>query len=145
MAGWGYIDDETRPMILKTGLVKLISLPECIKRGQNSTGDETFDIPPNYFCSVAEPWILANCVSDARFSKMIFNQTRLIYYLKFFIQGDSGGPTLNENNELVAITKGVCPLRLYNGFSDDFRDSNLMNVHLNLLRYRRFIEAVAVQ
>lgn len=63
MAGWGYVENNTRPMILKTGLVKLISLQECIERGKNATGDENFHIPRQYFCSMAEPWLLANCVS----------------------------------------------------------------------------------
>lgn len=63
MAGWGFDDDNMQPMILKTGLVQPISIEECIERGKNITGDKFFELPRDYFCSLAYPWLLANCVS----------------------------------------------------------------------------------
>lgn len=63
IAGWGFDDNDKDPMILKTGLVQLISLQDCIERGKNIIGDEDFYISHQYFCSDADPWLVSSCVS----------------------------------------------------------------------------------
>ncbi|XP_023315657.1 chymotrypsin-1-like [Trichogramma pretiosum] len=109
LAGWGASDnDKTIPRFMETISLPVQPMQECNRKLEKIVDYKVVELPMLYLCTFTDPEALLRC-------------------------GDSGGPVLNENNELIAINDATCPL--------ENNHPGLVNLHVNVYFYKKFIEA----
>ncbi|KAJ8668250.1 hypothetical protein QAD02_009913 [Eretmocerus hayati] len=85
IAGWGNLDDNSKPINMHKVYATVLSTKECKKKVKKfSRIFEKVVDHDSHICTAAKPYALGAC-------------------------GDSGDPILNQNREIVGIHAGVCP------------------------------------
>ncbi|XP_058797604.1 brain-specific serine protease 4-like [Phymastichus coffea] len=114
--GWNFIKENPFTMVLRKGYVRILTPDHCQHQFKLVT-NQKFVMNKNFLTTFAEPYVLASC-------------------------GDSGGPLLDANNNLIGITRSTCPNRSWGNFSLEFLNRYQFNVHSSVNYYREFIENV---
>ncbi|XP_011505016.1 PREDICTED: chymotrypsin-like [Ceratosolen solmsi marchali] len=110
VAGWSILNNIEASYYMKMALLKILIKNDCEEIMNRHKGMRII-IFDTMFCTIAYPSILLS-------------------------YGDSGGPLLDTNNNLIGVNKGTCPK------NEKSITTNVVNIHTSMHYYKNFINEI---